>query len=229
MPEGVSVDTRRYNCGMNGAKGSVYEGGIRVPMLLSWPNGLPQDQDISALVHFTDWLPTLLATSGASHVGSKPLDGLNALPTLRGEANERRAAFWQFNDYSPLGVTNAATQEGDLKLVRPAINIAFASDADSELASRYVALDIRYKYDRASVTQIAVWPEPVRRMPEVPAAQLFNLAVDPGEQHDISAQEPERAAAMLRRLESWFEDVEAERVSISPSQRHPQPVKARLS
>jgi arylsulfatase A-like enzyme len=229
VPDGVSIDTRRFNCGMNGAKGSVYEGGIRVPMLLNWPNGLPQDQDVSALTHFTDWLPTLLATSGSSHVGSKPLDGLDALPALRGEVNVQRTAFWQFNDYSPLGVTNAAMREGDMKLVRPAISMAFASDADAELAGRYVALDIQYKYDRAGVTQIAEWPEPVRQRPGVPAPQLFNLALDPGEQHDISAQEPERAASMLARLETWFEDVEGERISISPAQRHPQPISARFS
>ena len=42
VPEDVSIDTTRFNLGMNGAKGTVYEGGIRVPMLLSWPDGLPQ-------------------------------------------------------------------------------------------------------------------------------------------------------------------------------------------
>lgn len=229
VPEGVSIDTSRFNCGMNGAKGSVYEGGIRVPMLLNWPNGLPQDQDLAALVHFSDWLPTLLATSGATHIGSKSLDGVNALPGLRGETPARQAAFWQFNDFSPVSQTNAAMREDDWKLVRPAIGMAFASNADAEIASRYVSLDIRYKYDRASVSQIAEWPEPVRRMPEVSAPQLFNLANDPGEQHDISTQEPERAAAMLTKLETWFEDVEAERISIQPGQRHPQPVSARFS
>ena len=40
VPQGMSRDTRRYNCGFNGQKGSVYEGGIRVPMVLRWPDGL---------------------------------------------------------------------------------------------------------------------------------------------------------------------------------------------
>jgi arylsulfatase A len=229
VPEGVSIDTRRFNCGMNGAKGSAYEGGIRVPMLLNWAGGLPQDRDVSTLIHFSDWLPTLLGAAGAAHVGSKPLDGVDALPALRGDAAEQQVRFWQLNAYSPVGETNAAMRDGDWKLVRPAINLAFASDGDAELARRYVDLDIQYKYDRDSVTEIAEWPEPVRCMPDVPAPLLFNLADDPGEEDDLSAREPQRAAAMLRRLENWFEEVETERLAIPPDQRHPQPLSARFS
>lgn len=228
VPGGVSIDTRRFNCGMNGAKGSVYEGGIRVPMLLSWPDGLPQDRDVPGLVHFTDWLPTLLSAARANRVGDKPLDGVDALPLLRGESTGRAAAFWQWNNYSPVSETNAAVREGDWKLVRPAIDIAFATDADAELADRYVALDIQYKYDRENVRRIADWPEPVRKMPGVPAPQLFNLADDPGEQKNVAALEPERTARMRDRLDAWYEEVEAERQAILPSNRQPQPSAARF-
>jgi arylsulfatase A len=230
VPSGVSIDTTRFNLGLNGAKGSVYEGGIRVPMILSWPSGLPADKDVASLVHFTDWLPTLLSGAGATHAGEKRLDGMDALPMLRGEPSQRPAAFWQWNDYSPVRETNAAIRDGDWKLVRPSIELAYASTQDAELAQRYVALDIRYKYDRANVPEIAVWPEPLRRMPtDVPEPLLFNLADDPEERNDLAAVAPERAADMRNRLDSWFEDVEAERQAILPRHRTPQPVEARFA
>jgi arylsulfatase A len=230
VPEGVSIDTHRFNCGMNGAKGSVYEGGIRVPMLVNWANGLPSDRDVSSLVHFTDWLPTLLAASGTNHVGTKNLDGVNALTALQGDSSAaRQSAYWQWNMYSPVHGTNAAMRDGDWKLVRPAIDIAFASDADAAYAKRYVDLDVQYKYDRENVQEIADWPEPVRLAPQVPSPELFNLASDPAEQNDLSADEPERTATMLGKLDTWFEDVEAERISIDEDQRQPSPVSARFS
>ncbi len=229
VPHGVSIDTRRFNCGLNGAKGSVLEGGIRVPMLMSWPNGLPQDQDVAELVHFTDWLPTLLAGTGTPTVGEKQLDGVDVLPALRGEGAARTSAFWQWNNYSPVGETNAAMRDGDWKLVRPSIDVAFATEADSVLADRYVELDIRYKYEREQVQQIADWPEPVRRMPDVvPEPQLFNIAADPGEQNDLASLEPGRVAGMRNRLDSWFEEVETERLAITSENRHPETAAVRF-
>lgn len=229
VPDGVSIDTHRFNCGMNGAKGSVLEGGIRVPMLFRWPNGAPADQDVSSLVHFTDWLPTLLDATGATNAGEKPLDGLSVLAGLQDGADTRTSAFWQWNGYSPVRETNAAMRDGDWKLVRPAIDVAFASATDSRLAERYVELDIQYKYDRDSVPQIADWPEPLRRLPEIVAEpQLFNLADDPAEQVDLASREPQRAASMRDRLDSWFEDVETERQAIRPENRQPSPVAARF-
>jgi arylsulfatase A-like enzyme len=230
VPAGMDPDTTRFNDGLNGAKGLVLEGGIRVPMILSWPGGLPSDLDIESLVHFTDWLPTLLSAGGASHVGDKTLDGIDVLPVLRGETRPRPATFWQWNDYGPVRETNAAMRDGDWKLVRPAISLAFASDADAALAADYVARDIRYKYERDSVTAIAEWPEPVRRMPlDIPAPSLFNLADDPGERVDLAATYPHRATAMRSRLDTWFDEVEAERSAIAPEHRTPRPVSARFA
>ena len=230
VPAGMDPDTTRFNAGLNGAKGLVYEGGIRVPMIMSWPGGLPSDLDIGSLVHSTDWLPTLLSAGGAAHVGTKPLDGVDALAMLRGAESQRPAAFWQWNDYAPVGETNAAIRDGDWKLVRPAIRLAFASDADAALAADYVARDIAYKYERDTVTTIADWPEPVRRLPaEIPTPSLFNLADDPGERVDLAATFPDRAAAMRDRLDTWFEEVEAERRAIAPEQRSPRPVGARFA
>ena len=96
----MSVDGRRFNCGFAGAKSSVYEGGIRVPMIAKWANGLPMDKDINEQFVFTDWLPTLLSLVDAGHIGNKPLDGYDMTSVLRGETtNFEPRRFLQWNHY----------------------------------------------------------------------------------------------------------------------------------
>src|SRR5262249_13672005 len=117
--------THRFNCGYRGAKGSVHEGGVRLPMVLRWPNGIDvAGSTIDGLVHFTDWLPTLAAIAGAD-VGDLALDGVNLLPLLQGApADVPATRFWQWNRYAPVANCNAAMRDGKWKLVRPAINAA---------------------------------------------------------------------------------------------------------
>ena len=76
------------------------------------------------------------------------------------------------------------------------------------------ALDVATKYDPANRPPVCRDPEPERRIPPPPPAQLYNIDRDPLEQEDLAAAEPERAAKMLRELEEWFEAVEAERRTI---------------
>ncbi len=57
--------TDRFNCGFAGSKLLVYEGGIRLPMVMRWPAGLDGRRQVHDMVHFTDWLPTILAIAGA--------------------------------------------------------------------------------------------------------------------------------------------------------------------
>ena len=212
VPVGVSTDGRRFNCGFAGSKGSVYEGGIRVPMIARWPNGLPQDIEIDQQIVFTDWLPTLLSFSSAQHVGNKALDGHDIGPVLRGESpHTTPRRFWQFNGYSPIGTTNAAMRDGSWKLVRPALDISYATDADQALADRYVEKDIEYKYQPENFTEKFDWPEPRQIIPEPHDPELYDIGKDPFEENDVAGQNPEVASRMLSELESWFEEVESER------------------
>jgi arylsulfatase A-like enzyme len=212
VPEGVSLDSRRFNCGLAGAKGSVYEGGIRVPMIARWVNGLPQNTEIDGHVCFTDWLPTLLSLAGASHVGEKPVDGHDVSAALRGDSPpEAPRRFWQWNSDSPIGTTNAAMRHDNWKLVRPALDIPFATDSDKQLADSYIEQDIEYKYHPENFSGIFDWPEPGKIVPEPPAPELYNLSLDPGETRDVAADNPAIASRMLAELETWFEEVETER------------------
>ncbi len=74
------------NTPLRGGKYTLYEGGIRVPLLVRWPaGGVPAGVDRSGLVSAMDLLPTLVAAAG----GASPtpaVDGVDQLPLLRGQA-----------------------------------------------------------------------------------------------------------------------------------------------
>lgn len=75
-------------------------------------------------------------------------------------------------------------------------------------------MDRALKYQPELYTDICRDPEPERDVPPPPPPELYNIDRDPLERHDLAEAEPERAARMLRQLETWFESVEAERRSI---------------
>ncbi|MEW6358741.1 MAG: sulfatase-like hydrolase/transferase [Planctomycetota bacterium] len=201
--------TTRFNCNFNGAKGNVYEGGIRVPMILRWPAGLAGRRRFDEMVHFCDWLPTLLAAAGVDVPKGLKIDGENVLPVLRGDGGSvPTKRFWQWNRYQPLVTTNAAMRDGEWKLVRPVIKEASWTDPAEQ------KLDAAFRDEPWREFEPIRGPFPSREVPEPPTPQLFNIAEDPEERHDLAAREPDRARRMLRELETWFEEVEAERAAI---------------
>jgi len=73
--------TRRYTAGLRARKGSVYEGGIRVPFLIRWPGKFEPREDDRIAAHI-DVLPTLLEAAGASSQNDRTIDGVSLLPRL---------------------------------------------------------------------------------------------------------------------------------------------------
>jgi len=67
---------------LRAGKGSLYEGGVRVPALAVWPGQLKAGSKIDEPMHIVDWYPTLLKRAGASLRQPLPLDGLDVWPTL---------------------------------------------------------------------------------------------------------------------------------------------------
>ncbi len=108
---GPTKELTSSNAPLKGGKGTLYEGGIRVPFVAQWPNGLPQgiiyEEPVSAL----DILPTLLASVG--HPIPDNLDGINLLPYLTGlnKSKPHDLLYWETNNFSAL-------RKGDWKLVR---------------------------------------------------------------------------------------------------------------
>ncbi len=73
-----------------GRKGSLYEGGVRVPGILYYPDGIKGGRVVDAPCCTSDYFPTILDLLGFRLQGSpEPLDGISLLPILRGETDER--------------------------------------------------------------------------------------------------------------------------------------------
>ncbi|MFW5798236.1 MAG: sulfatase-like hydrolase/transferase [Planctomycetota bacterium] len=206
------IDLTRFNAGWRGHKTLVYEGGIRVPMIVRWPDGgLRGGVDTDTFCHFTDWLPTLCAAAGIDERPTLPLDGYNLLPVLRGEGSASPTErFWQWNRFSPIRETNAAMRDGAWKLVRPPMPGSLAVDGAECRYDDHVRMH-REQYDG----HLLGAPRPDIPLGEPREVELYNLDDDPGEQVNLAGRHPDRTRRMLNRLETWFDQVEAERRGLS--------------
>jgi arylsulfatase A-like enzyme len=80
---GTAGGNNIFDGGLRGAKGSVYEGGHRVPLFIRWPDGqLTGGKDIDNLVAHYDLLPTFVDLLGLDFNPVKPLDGISLKPLL---------------------------------------------------------------------------------------------------------------------------------------------------
>ncbi len=91
-------DRARFNGGMRGLKGSVYEGGIRVPFFLRWPSRLKPGR-VGKLAAHIDVLPTLAEACGVPLPRNVKLDGRSLMPLLAGQhaAWPDRNLFFQWH------------------------------------------------------------------------------------------------------------------------------------
>ncbi len=196
----------RYNGPFRGMKQDVLEGGLRVPAIVRWPDGLPAGREIGGMVHFCDWLPTLAAACSINGRAGLPLDGLNQLPVLRGERDKVPAKrFWQFNRYEPVPYCNAAMRDGRWKLYWPRIPEAMQKQpADNE--------EYRLNFDRPH-TLMPVSNPPIERTLSLPGApELYDIEADPYERENLATQHPDRVRRMQNEMENWFEEVKADRL-----------------
>ena len=88
----------RYSdmAGLSGGKMELWEGGIRVPAAARWPDVLPAGVPTDQVAVTMDWSATILAAAGVAADPDYPLDGMNLLPTMRGDAPiAARTLFWR--------------------------------------------------------------------------------------------------------------------------------------
>ena len=159
-------------------KGSIFEGGTRVPLVVAWPGTLTPAVS-QRQVHGVDHYPTLLELAGLPARPEQHVDGRSYAAALRGGGEPREPLFfykWQARPGSTGDTRAASLVDGDLKLIE-------WLDADPVGGP------------------LAGPPAGEGRV------ELFDLAADPGELVNLAGERPAVAAAMLKRLRAIEADV----------------------
>ena len=167
------------NLPLYGYKGTLYEGGIRIPTCMVWPNRIQPGSTCDTPITFVDYLPTFAELTGTSLAQSKyPVDGVSMLPLMMGKAIDERAIFWHFPLYANID-----------HRVAPGTFPVFGTD---HLYWRGVPATVirRGKYKLLYYY-------------EDQSFKLFDVVNDIGESKDLSEELPEIAAKLLAELKAW--------------------------
>ncbi|MBN1912601.1 MAG: sulfatase-like hydrolase/transferase [Pirellulales bacterium] len=89
---------------LKGGKTDLHEGGIRVPMIASWPGKISPGTTCNLVGHTNDILPTFCAAAGVNVPPEAKVDGISLLPLLTGKETTQapRTLFWQLDLYNPI-------------------------------------------------------------------------------------------------------------------------------
>jgi len=108
------------NLPLRGGKGWLYEGGIREPLIIRWPQVTAPGFECHVPVISTDFYPTMLDMAGLPLVRQQHMDGMSLTPLLRQSGPlQREAIFWHYPHYSGGlgGRPSSAVRRGDYKLI----------------------------------------------------------------------------------------------------------------
>ena len=180
------------NTPLRDQKGSVYEGGVRVPAFATWPGRLPAGRLVHQPLHMTDWHPTLLRlaglpTKGSAKAGGKSapgvaLDGRDLWPALTGDPRPIREELL-INAAPGTG----ALRRGDWKLV----------------------VNGHLKFKGGTPGAGFSWADLLRESKLTPEdaareqVELFDLAADPAESRNLAAQKPDVVRDLTARYEAY--------------------------
>ncbi len=158
---------------LRGYKGSYFEGGIRVPLVVSWPKNIAAGVIQALPVSQIDFFPTLCELAGVAADLAPAVDGRSLLPLLRGESpQEPRSLFWYFPAYLESYPSRIDQQRDPLFRSRPCSVIRHG---DWKLIQYFEDQEVR----------------------------LYDLQHDLGESRDLSRERPDIATALLNRLQAW--------------------------
>ncbi len=92
---GTDSDFFNSASGLSGRKGSLQEGGVRVPGIVRWPGKVPAGSESARITGFEDWLPTLFELAELSLEDAEELDGISFAATLQGKEQEERPFLYR--------------------------------------------------------------------------------------------------------------------------------------
>ena len=158
--------------GLRASKGSLYEAGIRVPLVARWPGKIKPGTVTDHVAAFWDLMPTFMELIGERVPGELKIDGISFAPTLlgapgRGEQKQHEFLYWEFTAYSG----QQAVRMDDWKAIR-------------------VNMIPTYRGNRGGNPP----RDPNLPKDQLPPLELYNLKSDPGEQNNVAAKHPELIA-----------------------------------
>jgi arylsulfatase A-like enzyme len=186
-------------------KWNLYDAGIRVPLMISWPGVVKPMQRTAAMVSWVDLLPTLIEIAG----GKPPtdLDGKSFARVLRGKADQHREEIYtthsgdgRWNIY-PMRSVRTERWKYILNL-HPEFAFTTHIDLPGNLGQRgYFASWEAAAATNAQATGI------LKRYHERPAEELYDLEADPDEQRNLAANpgQAKRLKQMRAELEAWMQ------------------------
>ncbi len=182
-------------------KWNLYDEGIHVPLIVSWPGKIKAGTRTDAMVSWVDILPTLVAVAG----GNPPpgLDGRSFLPVLRGQTKQQRDTI--FTTHSGDGSMNVYPMRS-VRTARWKYILNLHQEFLYTTHIDHAGGDAYWPSWKAAAETDALAAAIVHRYRERPAEELYDLDADPNELHNLALQ-PEHAAIKRRlhdELESWI-------------------------
>jgi arylsulfatase A-like enzyme len=201
FPETPSTHNTPYRAG----KGFLYEGGLRVPLIVRWPGHVKPGQTSDVPVRLMDWTPTFLEACGVK--APEQLDGVSLVSLLEGGKLPDRSLFWHFPHYTNQGSRpGGAIRDGDWKLIEhyedgrvELFNLARDAGETRDLAQAEPKRAAELK------ARLAAWRKEVGAQENTPNPK-FDAALHKQlyEDMDVSKLKPAATAAAMRPdLEAW--------------------------
>jgi arylsulfatase A-like enzyme len=193
--------------GGRGNKGTVYEGGLRVPAILEWPARAGGSRVTNVPCNTSDIYPTLLEITGANVAKQPPLDGVSLVGLIDGKMKRRPKpmGFW---DYPAKGISTPSKKWMESLLQAQQAG----KDIDHPSRLRLDAGVISRQYPEDSFPGHSAWldwPYKLHRIDKNANVkfELYNLAKDAMEETDLIDRQQKRLATMKAELEAWLVSV----------------------
>jgi arylsulfatase A len=178
------------NAPLRGGKGTTFEGGIRVPLLIRWPGHIAPERVVAEPVSLMDIFPTAVALAGGKPPADRILDGRDLGPLLRG-AQQGAAPAPPRTLYHYFGYQPQAIREGRWKL--------------------FIAIDTR-----PTPRPYSLWYEHQPALFEsqhrlLAAPELYDLENDVGEKRNVASEHPEIVARLTAQVHDFDRSLQGDR------------------
>ena len=206
---GTPASASRAGMTLRGQKGTMYEGGIRVPGVIEWPSGIPKPFTTNFNAVTSDILPTLCELADLP-LPNRPLDGLSLTGTFNGSVEIRPSPmfFWSFAtnrviEAAPEPYIDPQLQIGTTPLVkimsgkytRTFINFEYPEISQGDFGGARTVIDKRYK--------LIIGTQSADRE----SMELYDLQTDPSESTNLVDSKTQVVASMQKQLNDWQQSV----------------------